>query len=115
MFSILTFLEKLFLNVFAVPNQQYYLVLRIANMAGDDIVVKPSDGDPAGGFMIRKKTLVVITKKVKSPLSCNFEAFLKADETKKLFINYRSMFELKPTPTKSTPAITLTVTKNRKY
>ena len=81
-------------------------------MVGDDIVVMPSDGDPKGGFVIRKNLLAVITKKVRSPLPVRFTAFLKADEKKKFYINYRPIVELKPITTKTTNApVTLTVTK----
>lgn len=84
-------------------------------MAGDDIVINPSDGDPVGGFVVRKSVIAVITKKVKSPLPCRFEAFLKTNDKTKFYINYKPSIVLKPitTSTKNT-AITLTVTKNGK-
>lgn len=84
-------------------------------MAGDDIELKPSDGDPAGGFVIRKNVIAVITKKVKSPLPCSFEAFLKTDNRTKFYINYKTSIVLKPITTKNAnSAVTLTVTKNGK-
>lgn len=85
-------------------------------MVGDDMVLMPSDGDPTGGFVIRKNLIVVITKKVKSPLPVRFTAFLKADENKKFYINYKPMVELKPIPTTTKVAgpIGLTLTKNGK-
>ena len=82
-------------------------------MAGDEIVVMPSDGDPKGGFVIRKNLIAVITKKVRSPLQVRFTAYLKADEKKKFYINYKPIVELKPIITKNANApVTLTVTKN---
>ncbi|XP_015769139.1 PREDICTED: uncharacterized protein LOC107347690 [Acropora digitifera] len=96
-----------------ISNQIYYLVLRIVNMAGDDIALKTSDGDPKDGFVIRKKTIAVITKKVKSPLPVLFSASPKADETKTFFINYKPKLELKPIVTRDANApVTLTLTKN---
>ena len=107
------FLEIFLLNIFAVSNQWYYFVLRIVNMAGDDIELKPSDGDPVDGFVIRKNMIAVITKKVRSPLQCIFEAFLKSNNKVKLYINYKPSMELKPITTKNpNSAITLTITKN---
>ena len=88
-------------------------MLRIVNMAGDDIALKTSDGDPKDGFVIRKKTIAVITKKVKSPLPVLFSASPKADETKTFFINYKAKLELKPIVTRDANApVTLTLTKN---
>ena len=88
-------------------------MLRIVNMAGDDIALKTSDGDPKDGFVIRKKTIAVITKKVKSPLPVLFSASPKADETKTFFINYKPKLELKPIVTRNANApVTLTLTKN---
>ena len=104
---------KLHFNVLTVSNQWYYLVLRISNMAGDDIVIKPSDGEPVGGFNVRRNVIAIITKKVKSPLPCRFEAVLKTNEKIKLYINYKPSIVLKPITTKSA-AVTLTVTKNGK-
>lgn len=104
---------KLHLNVLAVSNQWYYLVLRISNMAGDDIVIRPSDGDPKGGFVVRKNLIAVITKKVKSPLPCRFDAVLKTNNKTKFYINYKPSIVLKPITTKNV-AVTLTVTKNGK-
>lgn len=103
--------SMLYLNFFTVSNQWYYLVLRLVNMVGDDIVVMPSDGDPKGGFVIRKNLIAVITKKVRSPLQVRFTAYLKADGIKKFYINYKPIVELKPITTKNAP-VTLTVTRN---
>ena len=106
---------KMFLFVSAVSNQWYYLVLRIVNMAGDDIEIKPSDGDPAGVIIVRKNVIAVITKKTKSPLPCSFTAFLKTNNETKFYINYKPSITLKPITTKNpNSAITLTVTKNGK-
>lgn len=88
-------------------------MLRVTNKNNFDIVLKTSDGDPAGGFVILKRNIVVIKKKVKSPLPVTFEAFLKTDDKKKLFINYKSALMLKPIPTQGTP-VTVTVTTNGK-
>ena len=82
-------------------------------MAGDDIAVKPSDGEPVDGFVVRKNVIAVITKKVKSPLPCRFEAVLKTNNKTKFYINSKPSIELKPIINKDR-AITLTVTKNGK-
>lgn len=101
------------LNFFAVSNQFYYLVLRIVNMANDDVVLETSDNDPKGGFVIRKKVIAVITKKVKSPLPIKFTAHLKGDVSKAFYINYKPWVNLKPITTKTTKAaLTMTLTKN---
>lgn len=82
-------------------------------MAGDEIELKSSDGDPTGAVVVRKNVIAVITKKVKSPLPCSFEAFLKSNNKTKFYINYKASITLKPITTKNpNSAITLTVTKN---
>ena len=101
------------MNFFTVSNQFYYLVLRIVNMADDDVILETSDNDPKGGFVIRKKVIAVITKKVKSPLPVKFTAHLKGDTSKTFYINYKPWVNLKPINTKTTKAaLTMTLTKN---
>ena len=82
-------------------------------MAGEDIVLMPSDGDPTGGFVIRKNLIAVITKKVRSPLQVSFTASLKSNKDTKCFINYKPLIALKPITAKNA-AITLTVTRSGK-
>ena len=102
------------LRFIAVANKWYYIILRITNRNDFDIVLVPSDNDPPGGFVVLKKKIVVIKKKIKSPLPITFEASLKTDLKKKLFINYKSSLVLKPLPTEGAP-ITITVTTNGKW
>nr|XP_058946642.1 uncharacterized protein LOC131774603 [Pocillopora verrucosa] len=94
-----------------IANKWYYIILRITNRNDFDIVLIPSDNDPPGGFVVLKKKIVVIKKKIKSPLPITFEASLKTDLKKKLFINYKSSLVLKPLPNEGAP-ITITVTSN---
>lgn len=102
------------LRFIAVANKWYYIILRITNRNDFDIVLIPSDNDPPGGFVVLKKKIVVIKKKIKSPLPITFEASLKTDLKKKLFINYKSSLVLKPLPNEGAP-ITITVTSNGKW
>ena len=102
------------LRFIAVANKWYFIILRITNRNDFDIVLIPSDNDPPGGFVVLKKKIVVIKKKIKSPLPITFEASLKTDLKKKLFINYKSSLVLKPLPTEGAP-ITITVTSNGKW
>lgn len=42
--------------------QQYYLSVRFKNKAGQDVIVKPSDNNPAQGWKVKKNFMMDITK-----------------------------------------------------
>ncbi|XP_031555970.1 uncharacterized protein LOC116292758 [Actinia tenebrosa] len=56
------------------PSKMYYINFHVTNTLGKEIDLLSSDGQPAGGFHIKPKQVVVIRKELSSPTSVTFTA-----------------------------------------
>lgn len=79
--------------------QQYYISLRFKNKAGQDVLVKSSDNNPAQGWKVKKNFMMDITKGTVSAQPVSLVA-TSADGKTPLTMNGKLEVALTPQVTK---------------
>lgn len=76
--------------------QQYYISFRFKNTAGQDVIIKSSDNNPAEGWKVKKNFMMDITKGTMSAQPVTLAA-VSADE-KKTPLTLNGELEVSVTP-----------------
>ena len=81
--------------------KQYYTNVVFKNMAGQDVVILPSDHSPAEGWKIKKNFMVTVTKGTLSAQSVTLLAFTNDKKRSPLALNGKLEIAVTPHTTKT--------------